>query len=63
MNANPSNSGFEGLHNSTGVLLVLVGFGLVGIFILAGAIVSRGLERENQRKREIARQEAKDAKH
>jgi hypothetical protein len=55
-----SNSGFEGLHNSTGTLFIIVGFVLVFLFIAAGAIFSRAIERENKLRRESLRDKPKD---
>jgi hypothetical protein len=55
-----SNSGFEGLHNETGTMLVAVGFVLVFLFIAAGAIFSRAIERENKLRRNELKDEPKD---
>ena len=55
-----SNSGFEGLHNATGTMFVAIGFVLVFLFIAAGAIFSRAIERENKLRRKALQDEKPD---
>jgi hypothetical protein len=55
-----SNSGFEGLHNATGTMFVAIGFVLVFLFIAAGAIFSRAIEKENKLRRKALQDDNSD---
>jgi hypothetical protein len=54
---NMNNRGFIALQNPQGLMLIMFGFIFVAAFIIAGAIFSRAIEKENRLKREAAKQE------